>query len=254
LPTSTTITVDNGAILPTPALEYKTPGVVFVAGERIEYLEKHGNVLSKLRRGTLGTGVKEQYGVGTWVVDQSRSQTIPFAESVIAQTFTNTGVISTFTLTHNKFIFASDINPHDAIEIFVGGVKLEKPLQTGNYRVVHNGTLSFDSGANDTILEPDFTITTSTQAFGTMYTVNLLTLVDPHLTVSVVQRRSTTWYDVVPPSFTSSLFDQNTVPATFIRQREAITPDNFYYGGDSVLRLDDGTALLLDDGREINEY
>jgi len=254
LPTSTTITVNNGAILPTPALEYKTPGVVFVAGERIEYLEKHGNTLSKLRRGTLGTGVKEQYGVGTWVIDQSRSQTIPFAESVIAQTFTNTGVISTFTLTHNKFIFASDITPHDAIEIFVGGVKLEKPLQTGNYRVVHDGTLSFDSGVNDTILEPDFTITTSTQAFGTMYTVNLLTPVDPRLTVSVVQRRSTTWYDIVPPSFTASLFDQNTVPATFIKQREAITPDNFYYGGDSVLRLDDGTALLLDDGREINEY
>ena len=38
---------------------HKYTGVLFINGERIEYFVKDGNSLQQLRRGTMGTGVKD---------------------------------------------------------------------------------------------------------------------------------------------------------------------------------------------------
>ena len=61
------IYVENGETLPAPLPDSKNPGVIFIEGERIEYLKKDGQYLKNLRRGTLGTGVKNIYSEGTEV-------------------------------------------------------------------------------------------------------------------------------------------------------------------------------------------
>ena len=46
------------------------PGVVWIDKERIEYFSVDGNLLRQIRRGTLGTGIKEQYPTATVVQGQ----------------------------------------------------------------------------------------------------------------------------------------------------------------------------------------
>ena len=60
-----------------PNPEINSPGVVIIDGERIEFFKKDGNLLSQLRRSSLGTGPASISGVGTKVIDQSFYQDIP---------------------------------------------------------------------------------------------------------------------------------------------------------------------------------
>lgn len=77
------ITLENAENLPTPALSSRTPGIIFINGERIEYFRRDGNVLKQLRRGTLGTGVKTVHDVGSRVYNQSVDSTIPYKDEVV---------------------------------------------------------------------------------------------------------------------------------------------------------------------------
>jgi hypothetical protein len=71
------ITVDDGTRLADPDLAGNIPGVVFIGNERITYWKKDGNVLSNLRRGTMGTAIAFRHYVGDLVVDSSLRQEIP---------------------------------------------------------------------------------------------------------------------------------------------------------------------------------
>jgi len=51
------IELDDASELSEPNKGQNLPGVIFIAGERIEYFVKESNTLRQLRRGTLGTGV-----------------------------------------------------------------------------------------------------------------------------------------------------------------------------------------------------
>lgn len=75
--TDTTITVTDGSVLFNPDPENNLPGVIFIDGERIEYYEKDGNVLNRIRRGTWGTRGAATHTAGTTVVDSSNYQKIP---------------------------------------------------------------------------------------------------------------------------------------------------------------------------------
>jgi hypothetical protein len=125
-----TITVEDGSVLGTPDIASNTPGVIFVDKERIEYFTKSGNTLGQLRRGTLGTGIKE-HGSGTEVVDASGTQTIPYADTVYTNTFTGDGSTATFALSQT---------PSNAgeLDIFIGGQRLLLTSEDGstiNYSV-----------------------------------------------------------------------------------------------------------------------
>ena len=131
------ITVEDASVLPTPDAASNTPGVVFIDKERIEYFTKSGNTLGQLRRGTLGTGIKE-HGSGTEVVDASGTQTIPYADTVYTNTFTGDG---------STVVFALSQTPASAseLDIFIGGQRLLLTSEDGstiNYSV---------SGANGDI-------------------------------------------------------------------------------------------------------
>ena len=125
-----TITVEDAALLPTPNASANVPGVVFIDKERIEYFTKSGNTLGQLRRGTLGTGIKE-HGSGTEVVDASGTQTIPYADTVYTNTFTGDGSTATFALSQTP-ASASEL------DIFIGGQRLLLTSEDGstiNYSV-----------------------------------------------------------------------------------------------------------------------
>jgi hypothetical protein len=124
------ITVEDASVLPTPDAASNTPGVVFIDKERIEYFTKSGNTLGQLRRGTLGTGIKE-HGSGTEVVDASGTQTIPYADTVYTNTFTGDGSTATFTLSQAP-------SSASELDIFIGGQRLLLTSEDGstiNYSV-----------------------------------------------------------------------------------------------------------------------
>jgi hypothetical protein len=244
--TDTQIVVENGDRFPSLSPGATSPGVVFIAGERIEYLEKVGNTLSKIRRATLGTGAKPYYTVGSWVIDQSQVQNMPVTDTVVVTT-TSTNGNASYRLS-NKLSFVSGANYHDQVEVYFGGRQLEKPTAPGVVRYSHDYSLPPDLGS--TPLDPGFTITTSTVNSSTVYTLNLPFTPPVGVELKVVQRTGKSWY----VTKTYSLLDENSATALFLNDRSGITVDQLYYGGDPVLRFGDGTALTLDDGRPIEGY
>ena len=92
----TEIHVHDSSILSQPLVSKKIPGVVIIGGERIEYFRVTGNVLSQLRRGTIGTSPKSHSQVYTKVIDQGIEQTIPYGENIYRQTYINIGTTNTY--------------------------------------------------------------------------------------------------------------------------------------------------------------
>jgi hypothetical protein len=91
--TDTSFRVADASVLSQPLVEENVPGVVIIAGERIEFfqIDYTTNTISQLRRATLGTGPHYYLEHGTKVIDQGYNQQIPFKENILIQnTFTNT--------------------------------------------------------------------------------------------------------------------------------------------------------------------
>jgi len=150
--TSTTISVADASVLPTPIAGSVYAGVISVAGERIEYMVKTGNILSSLRRATLGTGARDSYPIGTEVMDQGRDQTIFQGQQVFE-------VLNTLTVnTQTSYSFTGVINivtdpkqygsvtlltdPADQIDVFYAGRLLNKTDTS-----YHDPAIAYDSSA-----------------------------------------------------------------------------------------------------------
>jgi hypothetical protein len=148
---------DAGTIIP-PNPYTNVPGVVIIAGERIEFNKKIGNVLSQLRRATLGTSPKFYSEMYTKVIDQSPDQTIPFAETILKQVQFTTSTSSVYTislttstvdlpysaskLVSDGIVLSTSTNMPavDQVQIYYGGRLLNK---TGTYH--QDITKSYDS-------------------------------------------------------------------------------------------------------------
>jgi hypothetical protein len=115
------IVLDNATVLPEPSAKLNKPGVVFIDGERIEYFRKEGNVIRQLKRGTLGTGVKNSYPIGALVRDQSITQTIPYKDEFITEVIVSDGYNS-----------ASTIYPNSSA-VTISSVTFEGDDQSANY-------------------------------------------------------------------------------------------------------------------------
>lgn len=128
------IYVKDASTFDEPNMSKNLPGVVEINGERIEYFEKNGNVLSRLRRGTLGTGTAQVYPRGTKVQDIGPSETIPYKDETEILQFTSTGSTSVDLLFTPKKSSASwqfndsfetaiptGYGQSDELEVFVGG-------------------------------------------------------------------------------------------------------------------------------------
>ena len=97
--------------LPAPDINSKTPGVLFINGERIEYLRREGNVLKQLRRGTSGTGIKDEYPVGTQFYNQSIDSIVPYKDTE-----------ERVTAIAGKYVDMSTLYPTDSLDITVTGI------------------------------------------------------------------------------------------------------------------------------------
>lgn len=197
--------------LPAPAQGTKTPGVVWIEGERIEYFVKQGNVLKQLRRGTLGTGVKNVYEAGTELYDQSADQTMPYKDETVTTIFTADGTTNQYTL---------DFEPEtvNEFEVFVAGRRLRKN-SIDAYQFEERdtaGTVITDMIAQDSP-EGDVTLAAEFSIEG-----NVLTVADTpteNTKVIVIRRRGKRWTDPGTP-----LSNADTDIGRFLRSTQVDLP------------------------------
>jgi hypothetical protein len=190
------IHVKNAAVLTQPIISKKMPGVVIIAGERIEFFRVVGNILTQLRRSSLGTGPKAVASIGTKVIDQGLDQTVPFDEQILKQicwTTTATNVYGINTVTQTVVIpgttatVMSDgitlrvtpvngaaVEAKDQITVYYGGRQLRK-----DGIVYHDTNIAYDNVAYDLI--------------GTTSTVTLLPLTTEIGTAFIVSDTNQIW-------------------------------------------------------------
>jgi hypothetical protein len=138
------------------------PGVLFIEGERIEYFEVKGNTLFQLRRGTLGTSIKEVYNSGTRLFGQGTGETVKYRDQAVTKKIIANGDTTQFDLgfdilalveNYTLFTGRSNVVPADFVEVFVGGRKLRKTsIQQ------FDATKNQDSPEADIALDPEFEI------------------------------------------------------------------------------------------------
>ena len=169
------IELDNASELSEPNKGQNLPGVIFIEGERIEYFVKEENTLRQLRRGTLGTGVKDMYAIDTKVFDQNISKTVPYKDRTMTYNTTADGATVQFEVGYP----VASINE---IEVFAAGVRLRKTALD-----VFNPATALDSPEGDTIIAADFTFDATTN------TITLLTTPAEDTKLTVVKKVGQSW-------------------------------------------------------------
>lgn len=238
-PDDTEIVVDDVSRLVPPNPAKNKPGIIIVDRERIEFLNKEGNVLKNLRRSTLGTGPATVAEIGTKVIDQSPQNTIPYEDLIKVQKTTSTestvyyidtGTISLSTASHAV----------DQVMVYYGGRLLRKTSID-----LHDRTVSYDTTASSIVtLAPEFTINTSTNAI----TLNINGGINSGTSITIVQRIGQIW------TGSESLLTSNVVQAKFLRDKQAELPDINYYGGDPSLLDENYNTLTDENGSPLEEY
>ena len=172
------IEVVDGSMLSEPSKGQNLPGILFIGSERIEYFVKDGNTLKQLRRGTLGTGVKDVYPVGQKVFDQHIGKTVPYKDMTQSQSFVGDGALSTFVL-------GFDVGTSNEVEVFVAGKRLRKT--TLESFVPQN---ALDSPEGDITLPKEFEFNSATNS------ITLANVPADKTKVTVVKKTGQTWTNV----------------------------------------------------------
>jgi hypothetical protein len=214
--------------------------VLFIDSERIEFFVKNGNILSQLRRSTLGTGPARHSEIETRVVDQSIRQNIPYRDKIskqnILSTNTNSYVISTSsTLTIGDGIILNTTLPgKDQISVYYGGRLLRKsPLLVQN---IEDDTQLLSS-------PEEFSVDAATQVL----TLNIREPIVNGTMISIVQKKGAIW------TGTESLLTSDVMQARFLRAKGTELPGIYYYGGDPTIREDSNIALTEEDDDPLEE-
>jgi hypothetical protein len=233
--TDTMIAVEDATALTKPDPAHNRPGVVLIDGERIEYFVIEGNVLSQLRRSTLGTGPRDIHYAGTYVVDQGADQTIPF--DIVVQRYTTATTTTTNEYDVTGIIeFNTSTLYADQIEVRYQGAQLLKP---GLTTYSHDNSIAFDSTSTaDTIVPYGFSVTTTGTVI--LNTASVTVIEDGRL--EVIKRQSRTWYN------RDATLAVNTTPqAKFISGAPASIPrfltSSTYVPIDLTWYIEDGEAL-----------
>jgi hypothetical protein len=168
------IVVDDASTMFVPDKDSNTPGVLFVNGERIEYMVKDGNSLQQLRRGTMGTGVKGLHNIGDQLFDQGFQQTVPYQDQTLVNTFDGDGTTTAFNLDWEP-------NSVNEFEVFVGGKRLRKTAIQ-----VFDVTVDQDSPEGDVTAPAEFSISSP----------NILTITNPPadgVRITVIRKIGKIW-------------------------------------------------------------
>ena len=190
---------------------------MFINGERIEYFVKNDNVLSQLRRGTLGTGTPEIHSAGSTVFDQSTINNVPYTDELVTDQLIGDGTSTIFVL---PFTASNPDGPGsaiDTIEVFVSG-KRQRKNSISSYRFEYTdsndnviSSAGQDSPEGDVTLEPDFTLDG-----------NLITFALPpkeNARITIVRKQGQTWKDDG-----QALSESDSDVAKFLRARTVDLP------------------------------
>jgi hypothetical protein len=190
-----TITVVDGSVLKSNDGSTLLPGVIFIDNERIEYLYKESNVLSNIRRGTLGTGIKN-HNAGAEVVDASGQQTVPYADTIYTKKHIADGSTT-------AFISSQSVSSPHEVDVFVGGRRLPY--------------LNEDSSTNYTVNTWD----------GSSANVILSEQPAAGVEVKIIQKRGQIWYNrgEITAADGKGLGKSNTAQAKFIAGEPTNAPE-----------------------------
>ena len=127
------IYVSDASVLTKPIVSKNIPGVVIIDGERIEFFKITGNVLSQLRRSTMGTSPAFYCEENSKVIDQGTKQTVPFKEELLIQTTLTNTLTNTYKIfPHNhKFRKTFITDPITTSSFVNDGIT----LLTGSYNI-----------------------------------------------------------------------------------------------------------------------
>jgi hypothetical protein len=224
----TVIEVTDATNLSQPIANRNTPGIVFIQGERIEYMAKSGNTLSQLRRGAQGTAIATTHALGTAVVDVGYREVIPYNEVQQRTDFTSDG--STLLIGPLDFVpqkgtrsgvwyrnaIPATYGPCDQIEVFAAGRRLKKDPQA--VYVEANGAAS---PAADQTQEAEFSVDGATAQ------IRLTTVLPAGTRITVLRRQGKTWHARGETTATdgTSLVDTDTAIARFIVEKTTAIPE-----------------------------
>jgi hypothetical protein len=222
----TRIVVHDSSVLPEPNREGNLPGIIMIDGERIEYFVKDGDTLRQLRRGTLGTGIKDFYPTGTEVIDMGITQTVPYSDEEVRKTFIADGNTQLFELDFFPSVRDNTIDNEewyrqtipnewgqsDELEVFVSGRRLRK-----NPIVVYDQTLGQDSfnGAGNKQIEAEFSVSQNNSA------VRLTETPETGSLVVIVYKKGKIWQKIDEKT---SLVFSNTPQAKFLTAKTVNLP------------------------------
>jgi hypothetical protein len=224
----TTIEVTDATGLSQPIASRNLPGIVFIQGERIEYMSKTGNILTQLRRGAQGTAIANTYAQDTAVVDVGYSEVIPYNEVQQRTDFTSDG--STLLIGPLDFVpqkgtrsgtwyrnaIPATYGPCDQIEIFAAGRRLKKDPQS-----VYVEAKGAASPAADETQEAEFSVD------GVTAQIRLTTVLPAGTRITVLRRQGKTWYSRGETTATdgASLINSDTAIARFIVEKTTSIPE-----------------------------
>jgi hypothetical protein len=223
----TVINVSDSSSLTKPISNRNIPGIIWISGERIEYMTINGNTLGQLRRGTQGTSIGEVYPEGSAVVDIGYDETIPYNETQDRQDFVSDG--STLLVgpldfvplksSRNSWIrnsIPAEYGPCDQVEIFAAGRRLRKdPIDIW---IENNGSSSPQA---DETLEAEFSVN------GTSTYIRLTDPLPAGTRITVIKRTGKIWYERGESTASNgrSLVDSDTPIAKFIAQKSTSLPE-----------------------------
>jgi len=221
------IEVNDASELDEPNTARNIPGIVVINNERIEYLQKTGNILSQLRRGSGGTAIKDYSAPGTRVVNAGITDSLPYTETQDRLDFYSDGssveigplgYIPEQTENTNWYrdTITEEYGQCDTIEVFVGGNRLRKsPIS------VYNELLGASSPSADEQIEAEFSVDGTTQY------IRLTTAPPAGTRISVIRKTGQTWYDKgeATASAGTTLLENESAIAKFIAEKTTKLPE-----------------------------
>lgn len=195
------IVLEDASTLSAPDKNSAIPGIIFVNGERIEYLIKQGNVLRQIQRGTLGTGAKTLHLAGSDVYNADNTQTAPYKDTTTIDEIIGDNSTQVFELGFTP-------NSVNEFEVFVGGKRLRK-----------NAIQLFDATQDQDSPEADITSPAEFSVDGTTPFVTLLNKPGDGVKIQVVRRTGTLWTD-----HGESLNDAESLVARFFKAEKVELP------------------------------
>jgi hypothetical protein len=226
----TVIEVEDASAFGLPNAAANRPGVIEIRGERIEYFAMNGNVLSQLRRSTLGTGMRKLYKAGVHVQDIGPSTTVPYTDTVTVQHIIADGVNDAHVLTSGAVLNNSFTNYSSLYEVFVGGTTDMVRLKKDNYVLYDPSRGPYSPSVPIADTDPVGTVKAGDKKFAKEFAISNVTATSAQLTltksvpqgtqITVVQVSGQAW-DGNKNNPVNILYDTGSV-ANFLRAEPGV--------------------------------